>query len=490
VKFELQKNVKEEKYFGGVFMLNKRAMYGLLITVIVGLIICILPTPEGLTVAGQRSLALLVMAAILWLGDIIPLGATSILIIALAPVMGTLEAKTSLAAMGHDIIYLFLGGFIVAIAMSKFGLDKRIALWIVRKVGTSARRVLLGIMIAVGFLSMWMSNTVAVLCILPIVLGILKVLDVKPGDPTGKMFLFGLAFASLLGGMATIIGTPPNALAVTFLEEMAGIKITFGEWFIIGFPIAWISLFATWWVLVNIVYKLKKEENATLGQYIEEEYKSLGPMDAPERITAATLIIFVVLLLTIPQVQPFIGAKFYQRGVVALLPTAILYFTGLVDWNDTKNGVAWHILFLFAGGIALSGAVKGTGAADWLAQLIGSSVPLALIPIAFTLLGSIMTQMTSNTGTAAIFCPIAISTALLLNLDPAAVAVPLALGTSIGFLTPIGSALNPLIYGQLTDGNTYIDKAGEYFVAGRWPWLVSAVLIIVYVIYILPMFGL
>jgi len=191
--------------------------------------------------------------------------------------------------------------------------------------------------------------------------------------------------------------------------------------------------------------------------------------------------------VTVPQVKLLIGNKFYQNGIAALIPSAILYFTGLLDWKDTKNGVAWHILFLFAAGLSLSGAIKGTGAADWLAQLIGNSVPQALIPIAFTLLGAILTQMTSNTGTAAIIlCPIAISMTFLLKINPVAVAVPLALGTSIGFLTPIGSALNPLIYGELTDGNTYIDKAKEYFIAGRLPWLICGVIIVVYVIYILP----
>ncbi len=481
-------NIKVEERTGKL-NISKRSIYGLLLTALIGTIISILPTPEGLTPAGQRSLALLVMAAILWLGDIVPLGVSSLLIIVLAPSLGTLDAKKSLASMGNDIIFLFLGGFIVAIAMSKFGLDKRIALWIIRKVGTSTKKVLLGLMIAVGFLSMWMSNTVAVLCMLPIVLGILKVLNIKPGNPQGKMFLFGLAYSSLIGGVATIIGTPPNALAASFLKEMVGIQITFGRWFIIGFPIAVITLFVTWWIL-SIVYKCENKEDTELSQYIEEEYGKLGSMSFAEQITALTLIIFVLILLTVPYLQPFIGEKYWTEGVAAVLPTAILYFTGLLSWEDTKRGVAWHILILFAAGISLSGAISGTGAADWLAKLVGQSVSPALIPIAFALLGGIMTQMTSNTGTAAVFCPIAISVAKLQGYDPVSVVVPLAIGVSMGFLTPIASALNPLIYGQLTDGNTYIDRAGDYFVAGKWPWLVGMVIIIAYVVYILPIFGL
>jgi sodium-dependent dicarboxylate transporter 2/3/5 len=470
--------------------INKKSLYGLLFTLAIGIIICILPTPKGLTPEGQRALALLVMAAILWLSDIVPLGATSLLIIALAPLMGTLDAKKSMQSLGNDVIFLFLGGFIVAIAMSKFGLDKRIALWIIKKVGTSTKKVMLGIMLAVGFLSMWMSNTVAVLCILPIVLGIIKVLGLKPGQPQAKMYLFGLAFSSLIGGMSTIIGTPPNALAVSFLKEMCNIDITFGRWFIIGFPIALFLLIATWWLLANIVYKCSSQEDPTLKKYIDSEYEKLSGMDTTEIITAFTLIIFVVLLLTIPYVRKYIGSQFWVQGTVAVLPTAILYFTGLLDWKDTKEGVAWHILLLFAAGISLSGAISGTGAAEWLAQIVANNVPLALVPITFTLLGGIMTQMTSNTGTAAIFAPIAISAALLLKVDPVSMAVPLALGTSMGFMTPIGSALNPLIYGQLTDGNTYIDKGSDYFAAGRLPWLVGMGFTIIYVIYVLPLFGL
>lgn len=468
--------------------LNKRTKYGFLLTVFIGLIICILPTPEGLTPEGQRALALLVMAAILWLGDVIDLGATSILIIAAGPLLGTIKAKTSMAYLGHDIIFLFLGGFIIAISMTKYGLDKRIALWLVKKVGVSAKKVLLGLMIAVGFLSMWMSNTVAVLCLLPIVLGILKILDIKPGEEMGKMFLFGLAFASLCGGISTIIGTPPNALVVSFLKESSGIEITFGQWFIIGSPIGWITLLVTWWVMVNIVYKVKETENSKLKDYIYGEYDKMGSVTAPEKITAFTLIVFVGLLLTLPQLAPlFGGSDYYNRGVVAIVPTAILYFTGLMNWKDTKNGVAWHILLLFAAGLTLSGVMKGTGAALWIATLIGETVPVSWIPVTFTLLGCIMTQMTSNSGATAIFAPIAISTATMLGVDPLLASVPLAIGCSLGFLTPVGSALNPVIYGQLTDGNTYINKAKDYWVAGRLPWLIGTIIVIVYVIFILPM---
>lgn len=469
---------------------NKRPLIALAITLGVGLFISILPTPAGLTPEGQRALALLVMAAMFWLGEIVPLGISSLLLIALAPVMGTLGAKASMASLGNDIVFLFIGGFIVAIAMSKFGLDKRIAYWIIAKVGTSSKMVLLGVMLAVGFLSMWMSNTVAVLCILPIVLGMIKVLGLKPGDGHAKMLLFGLAYASLIGGMATIIGTPPNALAVSYLKEMVGIEVTFGQWFIIGFPVALVLTIATWWTMANVVYKLDNREDESLKEYIADERTKLGPLTFAEKVTAITLMLFVVLLLTIPYVKPFIGEEFWVQGIVAILPTAILYFTGLLDWNDTKNGVSWHILLLFAAGISISNAMSGTGASAWVATVITDFVPLSLIPIAFAILGGLMTQMTSNTGTAAIFVPIAISAAMLLDLNPVAMAVPLALGTSMGYLTPVGSALNPLIYGQLPDGNTYIDKGGDYFKAGRLPWLIGMAFIIAYVIYALPILGL
>lgn len=466
-----------------------KLVVGWLIAIAAVVVISTLPTPNGLTPTGQRALALLVLAAILWLGELIPVGASSLLILALAPAMGTIEVSQSFSSMGSGIIFLYIGGFIVAAAMAKYGLDRRIALWIINRVGTSVKRIALGLMIGTGVLSAWLSSVVVVLCLLPITLGILKVLEVKPGDAIGKMFLFVLAYGALLGGLATPIGTAPNALTMGFLKTMSDIEISFGEWMIIGTPLAVITLPLTWWMLVNVSFKLQDKKDAALEQYVKDEYANLGSMERGERLTIIATLIFVVLLFTEKYGKVLFGAPHWSVGTASLIASMFLFITGVLNWKEANKGIAWNVLLLFAAGLTLSKAISGTGAAEWLAQGIGSVVPGPAIPIAFSIFGAIFTQMTSNTATAAILVPIGITTANVAGIDPISVAVPMTLAiVSLGLLTPIGSALNPLVYGQMPDGNVYINKTSDYFKAGIWPFVASLPLIIVYVVYLLPLF--
>lgn len=468
--------------------MNQKKIIGWLLAITAVIIICALPTPEGLTNEGKRSLALLVLAAVLWLGELIPIGASSLLIMALAPMMGTMEVKQAFSSMGNDIIFLYMGGFIVAASMAKYGLDKRIALWIINKVGTSVKKIALGLMLGTGFLSAWLSSVVVVLCLLPIALGLLKVLEVKPGDAMGKMFLFALAYAALLGGIATPIGTAPNALTMGFLRTMCNIDITFGQWMLYGLPVAVVTLIVSWWLLVNVSYKFEDKNDAALEQYVKEEYQRLGNMEHGERLTVIATLLFAVLLFTVQYGKGIFGSAYWTEGSAALIACMFVFITKILTWKEANKGIAWNVLLLFAAGLTLSNAISGTGAAQWLAQGIGSFMPAQAIPAAFAVFGALFTQMTSNTAATAILAPIAISTAGVAGVNAASVAVPMTLAISLGFLTPIGSAICPLVYGQMPDGNTYISKTIDYVKAGLWPFVISLVLIIVYAVYILPLF--
>lgn len=470
--------------------MNSKKLFGWLLAIAAVFIIIVLPTPNGLTPEGQKALALLVLAAVLWLGELIPVGASSLLILALAPMMGIVEVKKSFSSMGSDIIFLYIGGFIVAASMAKYGLDKRIALWIINKTGTSVKRIALGVMLGTAFLSAWLSSVVVVLCLLPIVLGILKVLEVKPGDAIGKMFLFVLAYAAMLGGIATPIGTAPNALTMGFLREMSKIDISFGQWMIYGMPLAIVTCLVTWWLLVNVSFKVTDIKNEALEKYVKDEYASLGSMVRGEKLTVVSTILFAGLLFTVNLFKGFFGAAFWTEGTASLIACSFLFIAGVLDWKEANKGIAWNVLLLFAAGLTLSAGLSGTGAAQWLAEGIGSVVPAAVLPVAFSVFGAIFTQMTSNTASTAILAPIAITTANVVGVNAAAVAIPMTLAISFGLLTPIGSALSPLVYGQMPDGNTYIDKASDYVKAGIWPFVISLVIMIVYAIYVLPIFGL
>lgn len=469
--------------------MKSKKIYGWLLLIICSAIIIALPTPEGLTPEGQKALALLVMAAILWLGELLPIGASSLLLMAIASMLGTLETKKTFASMGSDIIFLYIGGFIVAASMALYGLDKRIALWVINKTGTNKKRIVLGLMLGTGLISAWMSSVVVVLALLPIVLGMLKVMGAKPGDRDGKLFLFALLYAALTGGLATPVGTAPNALVIGYLRDMCKINISFVDWMYYGVPLAIITTVVVWWLLVNVSYKLDNSTDIALEKYVKEEYANLGSMKHEERMTAISLVLFAALLFAVPIGKNIFGNAYWSEGTAAIISCMFLFLTGTINWKQANNGISWSLLLLFGAGLSISAALSATGAAEFLAQVIGGAVPGPLLPIAFTVFGAVFTQMTSNTATAAILAPISISTALVAGLNPISVAIPVTLGISLGFLTPIGSALSPLVFGQMPDGNTYIDKPSDYVKAGLVPFFICLIITIIYAVYILPILG-
>lgn len=465
----------------------KNKLYGWLFLIISAGIIMSLPPTKGLTVIGLRALALLVIAAILWLGELIPIGASSLLIIILAAMFGTITAPQTFASLSSDIIFLYIGGFIVAASMSLHGLDKRIALWVINKTGTNKKRIVLGLMLGTGLISAWMSSVVVVLALLPIVLGMLKVMNAKPGGGDGKLFMFALLYSALTGGLATPVGTAPNALVIGFLRDMAGINISFVQWMYYGVPLAIITTIVTWWILVNVTFKLDDSLDIELERFVTEEHKKMGPMQHKEQMTAISLVLFALLLFTIPLGQNLFGAKNWSEGTASILACMFLFFSNTINWKEANAGISWSLLLLFSAGLSVSKALSASGAAKFLATVIGETVPPALLPAAFTTFGAVFTQMTSNTATTAILAPISITTAQVAGVDPLSVAMPVTLGISLGFLTPIGSALNPIVFGQMPDGNTWIGSAGDYMKAGFIPFLVCLFITIVYAVYILPM---
>ncbi|MDX9872882.1 MAG: DASS family sodium-coupled anion symporter [Clostridia bacterium] len=467
----------------------KKKLYGWIFLIMFSVIIMVLPPPEGLTPLGLRAIALLVIAAFLWLGELLPVGASSLLIIVLAAMFGALETSKAFVSLSSDIIFLYIGGFIVAAAMSLFGLDKRIALWVINKTGTNKKKIVLGLMLGTALISAWMSSVVVVLALLPVVLGMLKVMGSKPGESDGKLFLFALMIAALTGGIATPVGTAPNALVMGFLRDMANIDISFVEWMYYGTPLAIVTTIVSWWLLVNFSYKLDNSTDDELKKYVIEEYKQLGPMQHKEKMTAISLILFAGLLFAVPIGKSIFGNAFWSEGTASIIACMFLFLTNTITWKQANNGIAWNILLLFAAGLTISSSLSATGAANYLATVIGTAVPGPALPVAFTIFGALFTQMTSNTATTAILAPIAISTAVVAGVNPMSVAIPVTLGISLGFLTPIGSALSPIVFGQMPDGNTWIGKASDYVKAGLVPFIVCLAITIIYAVYILPMLG-
>lgn len=439
----------------------------------------------GLTAEGQRAIAVLIVAGYLWIGNVLPVGATAFLLLSLLPLMGLVTAKDSMAQLANDTNFLVMGGFVVAGSMSIYGLDKRIAISVIRRIGTSIPKVFLGVMISCAFLSMWMSNTVAMLCVLPIVLGIFRVMNIKPGDALAKMFYMGLLMSAVLGGMSTIVGTPPNVYCVSTLAE-AGINISFLNWMIVGTPISWGSLLLSWFFMYKFVFKLSMKEDPVLTKYVKDEYEQLGKISTGEKISAISLVTFIIMLMFKDFFAGIFGAEFYTNGIASLVPAVFLFIAGAMDWKEAVDSISWQTMLFFSSGLVLSNAIKGSGAAAWIASCISSFCPTALIPLMFMLMAGILTQFSSNTAVAAVFLPVALATAVEAGANPAITCVCLTLAASLGFLTPIGTPIGVILLGKQVDGNTYIDEPVEYLKYNFVPFLVCFIFAIAYCSLLVP----
>ena len=469
---------------------SRKTLIQLAIGFAILVVISIIPIPSaigggGLTPEGQRAIAVLVMAGYLWIGNVLPVGATAFLLLSLLPLMGLVTAKDSMAQLANDTNFLVMGGFVVAGSMSIYGLDKRIAISVIKRIGTSIPKVFLGVMVSCAFLSMWMSNTVAMLCVLPIVLGIFRVMNIKPGDSLAKMFYMGLLMSAVLGGMSTIVGTPPNVYCVSTLAE-AGIEVSFLSWMVVGTPISWGSMLLSWFFMYKFVFKLSMKKDPALTQYVNDEYAKLGKMGKGELISAISLVVFIIMLMFKDFFAGIFGADFYTNGIAALVPAVFLFIAGAVNWKEAVDSISWQTMLFFSSGLVLSNAIKGTGAAAWMANGISSFCPAALIPLMFMLMAVVLTQFSSNTAVAAVFLPVALATATAAGANPTITCVCLALASSLGFLTPIGTPIGVILLGKQVDGNSYIDEPVEYFKYNFIPFMVCFFFFIAYCSLLVP----
>lgn len=473
---------KEKKFIN-----NKKLILWVVCLLIMGLII-FSPTPEGLTPEGQRAIAIIVLAAFVWLGELLPLAAGALLIIVSTVLFKTVPAAKAFSNLGNNLIYLYIGGFTVAASMSVHGLDKRIAMWFINIAGTSKRRVLFGLMMATMFISWWVSSVIVTVAMLPITIGLLEVLEVESGDDVGKLFMYGMLLGSLTGGFATPVGTAANAVAIENVSLIAGIDLTFAGWMAFGVPIAVLTTLASYWLLVHVVYPTKKEADKELEAYVRSEYKKLGKMKGKELHTAIGFIIFSVLLLAMPFGEQLIGKGYWPSGMVAVVASMYLFFTNTLTWKQAQNGIAWHLLLLFAAGLTISTALGETQSGIWLANTIATAVPKAYLPLAFALFSVAFTQMTSNTATGAILIPIAANTAVAAGIEPFMFVVPVTLAISHGWLTPIGGAPNPIVFGPMPNGKTYLATTMDYVKSGWLPMTVSLAITLGWMYFIHPMF--
>jgi len=419
--------------------------------------------------------AVAVLMATWWITDAIPLSATALLPLVLYPVLGIMKTRECAPIYVNSTIFLFIGGFMIALTMEKWGLHKRIALWIIRRIGGGPERIILGFMVAAAFLSMWISNTATAIMMVPIAMAIILQLEERFGRSACHGFtvalMLGIAYACSLGGMATLVGTPPNLsfariFEITFPNAE---PIAFGQWLVMALPITIILLTIVWLLLTRVFFRFGESFEVD-REVVNREYAALGGMSGEERavlaVFAATAFgwVFrkdlVLGLLTIPGWSRLLPhADLIDDATVAIAMAMILFFIPARSPNaagrmvmgvDVFTKIPWHIVLLFGGGFALAQGFRVTG----LSELIGTRFaglegvpPLAMISLVCGGL-TFLTELTSNTATTEMILPILASVAVAMKVNPLLLMIPATLSASCAFMMPVATPPNAIIFGS------------------------------------------
>ena len=440
---------------------------GFIAGVVVFVVVLALPPPGGLGIEGWRTAAVALLMATWWMTEALPISATALVPLAAFPALGVLDSQGASTPYADPMIFLFMGGFFIAATMQKWGLHKRIALRIIAFVGTSPNRLVLGFMLATAFLSMWISNTATVAMMLPIGLAVsemFKPLDQKGPYEFGIALMLGLAYAASIGGVSTLIGTPPNTVLASQASQLLGVQIGFVQWMAVGLPFTVVMLPLTWWLLTRVLYP-----SGTLagdaGALIEQERAALGPIDRGEKLTALvfglTALAWVLRQektfgeLTIPGLETWL--PFVHDSTIAMT-AAVVLFVLPVDWRrgefaldwQTARRIPWGILVLFGGGLSLARAMDESGLAAWIGGAVGAldAVPTVVIIAAVVTLVVFLTELTSNIATTNMAMPIMAGAAVGLDIAPLMLMATAALAASMAFMLPVATPPNAIVFGS------------------------------------------
>ena len=445
----------------------RRERWGTWIGPAIFVLFLLIPAPQGLEPAAWTTAGIGFWMAVWWMTEAVPIPITSLLPLILFPVLDIMPIRDAAAPYANPLIYLFMGGFILAIGMEKTGLHKRIALNLLKRVGTRPDAIIGGFMISGALLSMWVTNTATTMMMLPIGLSIIALARDKGSSEEaadarselGPALMLGIAYACTIGGLGTLIGTVPNALVAGFMEENYGIEIGFVQWMGVGVPLILVGLPLTWWLLTRRLFHLGHAPIAGLNDLIGRQMRELGVPSRDEKWVFRVFGVVVLLWMTRPLLGDWIPGL-TDTGI-ALAGAIILFLVPaehpgdtwesrfLVTWQDAKR-LPWGILVLFGGGLSLAAAISSTGLAAWLGTLISgiSTWPVLLIILSVTMLVIFLTELTSNTATTAAFLPVMASVALGIGQNPFLLTIPATLAASAAFMLPVATPPNAIVYGS------------------------------------------
>lgn len=444
-------------FFGGLFLLAA---------------LLLLPAPAEMPLAAWRTTAVVALMSVWWITEAVPIPATALLPLALFPLLGASSMKEAAEPYADPVIFLFMGGFMVALAAQKWHLHRRIALNIVYRFSATPSGIILGFSIATAFISMWVSNTATALMVFPIGLSVVQLStgDLesrndsgkkpdKTGNPFATALMLAITYASSIGGMGTLIGTPPNALCAGFIAKTYNRQIEFIEWMLVGVPLMLVLLAVMWVLLTKVLFTVSSAPADAQGgaskAVVVDELKKLGKMSTGEWIVSAVFILTALLWIFNPLLtDSFPALKLTDAGiamagalVLFLIPINFSKGEFVLDWQ-TASRLPWGVILLFGGGFALSSTIEKSGLAKWIAAAASGLTVLPVWLIILMMLTGIVffSEIASNTATVATFLPIVNSIAVGFGLNPYVLIIPATFAGSCGFMLPVATPPNAIAY--------------------------------------------
>jgi sodium-dependent dicarboxylate transporter 2/3/5 len=439
-------------------------MVGLFLGPLIALLMLLSDAPKGLSDIGWMTAACGVLMAVWWATEAVPIAVTALLPILLFPLLGIASIEDTVQPYSNKVIYLFLGGFIVAFAMQRWNLHRRIALNVLQVSGGDGRSLVGGFMLASALLSMWVMNTSTTMMLLPIAVSIITVIhksvremNEKARDDFQYALLLGVAYGATIGGMATLVGTAPNAMLVAFMQESYGTEIDFASWMMVGLPLAVVMLPLAWIILTRLVFTVDFHTSEEGLAELRRMKTDLGPMKTPEKRVAIVFILMAIAWVTRPLLTKLPGLAPLEDSMIAIAGAIALFLIAsgdksdpiLIRWKYAEQ-LPLSVLILFGGGLSLASAVNGSGLSKWLGgnlQLVGDWPIFAIVIVAAALI-IFLTELTSNIATTATFLPVVAAVAIESGIDPIILTVPITFAASCAFMLPVATPPNAIVFGS------------------------------------------
>ncbi len=448
---------------------------GLYLGIVSFLLILLGPTPEGMTPEAKRMAATIVLMGCWWIGESMPLGVTALVPLVAFPLLKIMPVVKVAPNYANHYVFLLLGGFFIALTMQRWNLHTRIALWIIKVVGTSAAKLVLGFMVASAFLSMWISNSATSMMMMPIGLGlIVKTEEMQGKAPNasarnfGACLMLGIAYAANIGGVATLVGTFPNLVLAGMFKELfpGGPEITFVEWLKIGLPFTVVFIPLMWLYMVKGILPIKGKVVDNADEIIRREVEKLGKMGRGEKMILAVFVATALLWIfrsdinigksTLRGWSSLLGVQKYVHDSTVAMAMGILCFmlpvdrvkrVTLLNWDHAKKA-PWDILLLFGGGFAIAKGFSASGLTEWIGMqlTVFKGVSPILIVGAVALTMTFLTEVTSNTASTTMMLPVLGATAQALNVNPLLFMIPATISASCAFMLPIGTPPNAIVF--------------------------------------------